>query len=172
MRFVLILIFIAVPLLEIALLIKAGDSFGFWPTFALVVFTAILGATVMLRLQGMSVLARAAETLRAGGMPIDSVADGVFLIMAGAFLLTPGLLTDAVGLAFLVPRVRLWLGNKLLNAIKVRTASADAAHAGGQRGSRDTMSTAGNPGRPVRPRPGKKNPKVIDAEFEDLDGPT
>lgn len=170
MRFVLILVFIAVPLLEIALLIKAGDSFGFWPTFALVVFTAILGAT-MLRLQGMSVLARAAQTLRAGGMPIDSVADGVFLLLAGAFLLTPGLLTDTVGLAFLIPSVRLWLGKKLLSGVKARMNEAQPVHEGEPEGSED-IQTPRRRSWPKRSKREKKKPKVIDAEFEDLDGPT
>lgn len=169
MRFVLILVFIAVPLLEIALLIKAGDSFGFWPTFALVVFTAILGAT-MLRWQGMSVLARAVERLRAGSMPIDSVADGVFLLLAGAFLLTPGLLTDAIGLAFLVPRVRLWLGKKLLKGIKTRMSTAETAH-GDEAHEFEDIATPGQRKRAKQGQTGKKKQNVIDAEFEDLDGP-
>lgn len=159
MRIALLLIFIAVPLLEIALLIKAGESFGFWPTITIVILTAVLG-TLMLRWQGLSVMMRATETLRAGRIPIESVADGVFLLLAGAFLLTPGLLTDGVGFAFLFPSVRRWLGSKILRGLSQRLDLGEP-----QAGNENDPPQRSKPG-PGRDPAGRK---VIDAEYEDLD---
>ena len=156
-----LLVFIAVPLLEIALLIKAGDSFGFWPTLSIVIFTAILG-TVMLRWQGMAVMSRAEQTLREGGMPVESVADGVFLLLAGAFLLTPGLLTDGIGFALLVPQIRRWLGTKILRALSQRMGLGDVNDPG------EKNSTAAGGAKPHRDRSGNV---IIDAEYKDLDAP-
>lgn len=159
MRIALLLVFIAVPLLEIALLIKAGESFGFWPTLLIVIATAFLG-TVMLRWQGLSVMMRARQTLRDGNIPIESVADGVFLLLAGAFLLTPGLLTDGVGFAFLVPSVRRWLGSKILRALSQRMdlgneQDFEEKNAPGARRPKANRDRAGN--------------IVIDADYKDLD---
>lgn len=167
-RIVLLLVFIAVPLLEIALLIKAGSSFGFWPTIAIVIFTAFLG-TFMLRWQGLSVMARANEALRAGRMPVESVADGVFLLLAGAFLLTPGLLTDGVGFAFLVPQVRRWLGKKILAGLSRRMSMDEFEGASGPqarpaRGSRPSADRARRPG-----RTGRAGKVVIDADYKEID---
>lgn len=161
MPIALLLVFIAVPLLEIALLIKAGDSFGFWPTLSIVIFTAILG-TVMLRWQGMSVMMRAQQTLREGRMPVESVADGVFLLLAGAFLLTPGLLTDGIGFAFLVPQVRRWLGAKILRALSQRMGIGDLDENGADNLRTNRRST------PQRDAAGNV---IIDADYKDLDAP-
>jgi len=159
MPIALLLVFIAVPLLEIALLIKAGDSFGFWPTLSIVIFTAILG-TVMLRWQGMSVMTRAQQTLREGRMPVESVADGVFLLLAGAFLLTPGLLTDGIGFAFLVPQVRRWLGSKILRALSQRMGFGDL-HENAEENASATRRT--------KPHRDSSGNVIIDADYKDLD---
>lgn len=164
MRFGLLLLFIAVPLLEIALLIKAGESFGFWPTFALIVFTAILG-TVMLRWQGLTVLSRAGDAIRAGRMPIESVADGAFLLVAGALLLTPGIMTDCFGLALMVPAVRRWIGTRLLRTLTQKAGlDSDRDHPQEQHSgsARATGSRAGT-------RKPHDKPPVIDADYEEID---
>lgn len=161
-RIVLLLVFIAVPLLEIALLIKAGSSFGFWPTIAIVIFTAFLG-TFMLRWQGLSVMARANEALRAGRMPVESVADGVFLLLAGAFLLTPGLLTDGVGFAFLVPQVRRWLGKKILVGLSRRMGMDDLDGATG------TQTRSEQQSRPSSGRSARSGRVIIDADYKEID---
>jgi UPF0716 protein FxsA len=129
MRLALLLIFIAVPLLEIALLIKTGQWLGFWPTIGIVIFTAILGS-FMLRWQGLAVMARAGEAIRAGRMPLEPVVDGVFLLFAGALLLTPGIATDGVGLLLLLPAVRRWIGQRVLNAI-LKSENIDFQTGGG-----------------------------------------
>ena len=165
MRFALLLVFIAVPLLEIALLIKAGDSFGFWPTIAIVILTAILG-TVMLRLQGISVMKRATDALREGKMPVEAVIDGVFLLIAGTFLLTPGLATDSIGLALLVPAVRRWIGKRAITALRNRVNFQTVNM------SEERNSTATNTKAADRSRGKKSDSVVIEGSFERIDDNT
>jgi len=99
------LVFIGVPVLELALLIKTGQLIGVWATVALVVTTALTGALIISR-QSLSVLRRTLEAVSEGRPPVEPVLDGVFLLLAGALLLTPGLVTDAIALALLVPPFR------------------------------------------------------------------
>ncbi len=104
-----IMIFLAllgVPLIEIGVFIEVGGRIGLWPTLVLIVGTAIAGAA-LLRHQGLSTLARARETVARGGLPVQEVADGVCLLIAGALLLTPGFVTDAAGGLLLFPPARL-----------------------------------------------------------------
>ncbi|MBZ0217776.1 MAG: FxsA family protein [Fimbriimonadaceae bacterium] len=103
------IIFIGVPLIEIALFVQIGGRIGLAWTIIIVIATAIAG-TVMLRAQGLAVLGRAQDTLRAGDVPVESLIDGVFLLIAGILLLTPGFLTDFIGFLFFVPVVRQSLG--------------------------------------------------------------
>ena len=114
MRLALFLAFIALPLMEIALLIKAGQTIGFWPTLAIIVATAIGGAQVILR-QGYATMAEMTQLLEGGRMPLEPVLNRMFLFLAGALLIAPGLLTDAAGLILLVPPVR-YLAGKWLAA--------------------------------------------------------
>lgn len=105
MGLILLLLFIIVPLAEIALLIKIGEVVGVLPTIALVVATAVIGLA-LIRRQGLATLMRAQKTIEAGGMPVEAALDGVCLLIAGAFLLTPGLITDTAGFLLLVPALR------------------------------------------------------------------
>lgn len=105
MSILLLILFVAMPIIEIALLIKLGGWLGFWPTLALVIGTAVVG-TYVLRAQGIATVHRLAESIGSGEPPIAPVLDGFFLAISGAFLLTPGVVTDAMGLLLLVPPVR------------------------------------------------------------------
>lgn len=105
MFFRLVLLFVVVPLVELALLIQVGRWMGLLPTVALVVITGILGATLA-RLQGLATLARFQKALNEGRLPHRELIEGVFILVAAAVLLTPGLLTDATGFLLLVPPVR------------------------------------------------------------------
>ena len=103
MAIVILAAFIGVPLLEIAVFIQVGGLIGLWPTLGLVVLTAILG-TWQLRAQGLATLLRAREQVDRGVLPTRELFDGACLLFAGALLLTPGFVTDAVGfLLFLAP---------------------------------------------------------------------
>jgi len=101
----LLLLFFAVPLIEIYLLIKVGGVIGALPTVALVVFTAVLGSWLM-RVQGLSTLNRVRTMLMNGEVPAVEALEGVALLIGGALLLTPGFFTDTLGLLAMVPPVR------------------------------------------------------------------
>lgn len=105
LRFALPLLVLAFPIVEIAVLIAVGRQIGIWPTIAIVIATAAVGAFVLQR-QGTSTLRKANEAVAAGKPPIGPAVDGMFLLLAGAFLLSPGLITDALGLLLLIPAVR------------------------------------------------------------------
>ena len=101
----LLLLFTIVPLVELFLLVKLGTVAGVGPTVALVIFTGVLGAWLA-RQQGLGVLRRLGEDLAEGRLPADALVDGLLILIAGAVLLTPGLVTDALGFLLLVPRGR------------------------------------------------------------------
>lgn len=102
---VLVAVFIALPLAELYLILKVGDAIGALPTILLLAADSVLGS-LLLRSQGRAVWRRFNAELAAGRMPHREVLDGVLVIFGGAFLITPGFLTDAVGLAFLLPPTR------------------------------------------------------------------
>lgn len=102
---ILFLLFLLVPLVEIYFLIKVGNIIGAVPTIALVVFTALLGA-MLLRFQGWATLTRSRQVMEQGQLPALEMLEGVLLVFAGALLLTPGFVTDAIGFLFLVPPLR------------------------------------------------------------------
>ncbi len=102
---ILLFLFLAVPLVEIYLLIEVGSRIGALPTVALVVGTAVLGAA-LLRHQGLATLGRARSSLDQGELPAVELLEGVALLLGGALLLTPGFVTDAFGFLCLVPALR------------------------------------------------------------------
>lgn len=101
----LLILFIAVPIIEIALFIQVGGFIGLWPTLLIVVLTAFIGTT-LLRSQGLAALNNLQTSVGSGKNPMDHIAHGALILIAGVVLLTPGFFTDAVGLALLVPPVR------------------------------------------------------------------
>lgn len=109
MGFFLLLLLIGVPLAEIGVFIEVGGLLGLWPTLAIVVLTALAG-TALLRAQGIAAFRRAQVGLARGQLPMEEMMHGFFLVIAGALLLTPGFLTDAVGFLLFVPAVRAALG--------------------------------------------------------------
>ena len=105
MPFVLLSLFILVPLIEIGVFIEVGGFIGLWPTLAVIVLSAIAGSA-LIRHQGLAILAQAQDNFAAGRLPIREIFDGVCLLLAGAFLLTPGFVTDAFGTLLLIPLFR------------------------------------------------------------------
>ncbi|MFP4136674.1 MAG: FxsA family protein [Candidatus Acetothermia bacterium] len=106
----LIVLFTAIPIIEIYLLVKVGTAIGVIPTALAVVGTGVLGA-VLARKEGVSVLQRTRRKFREGKLPAEELIDGMILLVSGAFLLTPGILTDFIGLIGLVP----WFRSKLID---------------------------------------------------------
>jgi UPF0716 protein FxsA len=105
-----------VPLVELALLIKLGQYIGVGYTVLIVVVTGIAGA-FLAKTQGMSVLRRMQLEMQEGRLPGNQMIDGLCILMGGAMLLTPGLVTDTAGFILVVPitriAVREWLKTKL-----------------------------------------------------------
>lgn len=119
-------LFLAVPLIEIALFIQVGGWLGLWPTLAVVVLTAIIG-TALVRSQGAQALARLRGSLDSLTDPTEPLAHGAMILFSGALLLTPGFFTDAVGFALLVPGVRAFVFRELRRRIRVRSVVAGQA---------------------------------------------
>lgn len=105
----LFLLLLAVPLAEIALFVQVGGAIGLWPTLGLVLATAVAGAG-LLRREGRAAFDRLQTVLSRGGDVAAPLAEGAAVIAGGLLLLTPGFLTDTLGLALLIPftRARLW----------------------------------------------------------------
>ena len=120
----LFLLFLIVPLIEIALFIEVGGAIGLWPTLAIVVATAALG-TVLVRGQGAMALGDIRRSLNELRDPTEPLAHGAMILFSGALLLTPGFFTDAVGFALLVPPVRRRLLREARRRIRVRTGDPD-----------------------------------------------
>ena len=117
----LVAIFVVVPLAELYLILKVGDSIGVVWTLALLVADSVLGS-VLLRSQGRTVWRRFNEALASGRMPHREVEHGVAVIFGGAFLITPGFITDVIGLALLVPPSRALIVRLARRAVARRMA--------------------------------------------------
>jgi UPF0716 protein FxsA len=117
----LLVLFIGLPLLELAILVKLGEVIGFWPTIGVVIVTGILGASLA-RAQGFMVYTRIQSELAAGRIPAGGLVDGLLILIGGIVLLTPGLLTDLFGFALLIPWMRVifkgWLQRKFSGMVQ------------------------------------------------------
>lgn len=103
-----LLLFIAVPIIEMWILIQVGGEIGALPTIALVVLTAMIGLSLLKR-QGLSTLMSARAKMDQGRIPAGELVSGVMVAVGGALLLTPGFVTDAAGFLLLLPMTRRWL---------------------------------------------------------------
>ncbi|MDR4503429.1 MAG: FxsA family protein [Candidatus Scalindua sp.] len=113
----LIILFTVVPLGELYLLLCVGKYLGVFYTIMIVLITGILGG-FLARSQGLSIYRRIRMDLESGIIPTDGLLDGLFILAAGALLLTPGLITDIVGFLFLIPGLRNWLQKGLKKRFK------------------------------------------------------
>ena len=104
----LIFLFVAVPLVELAIFLQVAQVIGLLPTIALVVTTGVAGAALA-RHQGLRAFLAVQQELAAGRLPGRALLDGLSILVGGAFLLTPGILTDIAGFSLLVPLSRRWL---------------------------------------------------------------
>lgn len=127
----LFVLFLAVPLIEIALFIQVGGLIGLWPTLLIVVLTAILG-TFMMRQQGLKALQDLQSSFGEMRDPTEPLAHGAMILFSGALLLTPGFFTDAVGFSLLIPGVRRAAFRAIKARVKVqsfgKTQAASAQH--------------------------------------------
>ncbi|MGP1256914.1 MAG: FxsA family protein [Kiloniellales bacterium] len=179
MGLLLLAAFIAVPLVEIAVFIQIGGLIGLWPTLAVVVATAVAG-TWLLRLQGIATLNRARQQMDRGAMPARELFDGLCLVFAGALLLTPGFVTDAVGLLLFVPAVRDALRRAAASRLETQAAARVYVNPGfGRGGSQESPRPTGQPdpnrdaGADPPPHPGqgwgrRSGSTTIDGDFREV----
>jgi len=137
----LILLFTLVPLAELALLLWLASVTDWRFTLALVVTTGVVGAWLARR-QGWRTWRRIQADLAAGRLPADSLLDGLLILVAGAVLITPGVLTDLLGFALLIPACRTALKKYLARRFRDRISAATSRHPGRARtdwGDRDEI---------------------------------
>ena len=108
----LLLLFIVIPLVELAILIRLGTLIGVFDTILLIIFTGAAGA-ILVRAAGLQCLFTVRQQVQAGIFPADELCNGLLILIAGALLITPGLLTDLAGFALLVPAVRTVIKTRL-----------------------------------------------------------
>jgi UPF0716 protein FxsA len=102
---ILLLLFIAWPVLELWLLFQLSDAFGFFTALALVLGTGILGAWLA-KWQGLQAIVRLQNEMRQGMVPAGAIGDGALIVVAGMLLITPGMISDCLGLLLLIPPFR------------------------------------------------------------------
>jgi UPF0716 protein FxsA len=149
----LLVLFVVVPIVEIYVIIQVGQAIGALPTIALLIADSIIGSMLM-RAQGRAAWRRFNEALAAGRVPAREVVDGALIILGGAFLLTPGFVTDICGLVLLLPPTRAVIRRIL--ARRVRLGMVMRTPLGGR-----------GPGRP----PGGAPPRDydVDSSASDID---
>jgi UPF0716 protein FxsA len=137
----LVLLFVVVPIAELAVIIQVGQAIGVWWTIALLIADSILGSALM-RSQGRATWRRFAEATQAGRVPAREVLDGALVIFGGALLLTPGFITDIFGLILLIPPTRAVVRGILARRLAHRmVVSVSGAHVRRRRGD-DVEGTA------------------------------
>jgi UPF0716 protein FxsA len=150
----LLLLFVVVPIAELAVIIQVGQAIGVLPTIAILVADSVLGS-VLMRAQGRASWRRLTAALSAGRAPAREAIDGALVIFGGALLLTPGFLTDILGLLLLLPPTRAVFRRVLTRRFAARMLRSMAAR--GRMG--------GGAGRP----PGGSAPSDVDGTAVDLD---
>lgn len=102
---ILLLLFIAWPVLELWLLFQLSDALGFFTALGLILGTGILGAWLA-KWQGLQAIVRLQNEMRQGMLPADAIGDGALIVVAGILLITPGMISDCLGLLLLIPPFR------------------------------------------------------------------
>lgn len=144
-----LIIFVVIPLVELGIFAAVSDHIGLWSALLFALFTAVLGG-YLVRLQGMKTVFSIRGSMEEGRMPLNELFDGFCLVAAGALLITPGFLTDAIGFTLLIPQARAGMRH----IIKTHTNWAMEMQGFNSRGE---------------PRGQPRDPNVIEGEYEDLD---
>lgn len=152
----LFLLFVIMPIAEIAVLINVGEIIGGWNTVLLVILSAMIGAYLVKR-EGVSTLAQAQLKMQQGQVPAEEIGSGLLLLVAGVLLVTPGFITDVFGLLLTLPFTRKKIGGVLFHALNGKMhASAHFSQGGfGQQGSPFNTSNSA------------QNDDIIDGEFRE-----
>ncbi len=156
MGLIVLLLLIGVPTLEVFVFIEIGGQIGLFNTVSIICITAIIG-TYLLRRQGLSVLNRVQHSLSKNELPVKEIVDGVFLLIAGILLLTPGFVTDGIGFILFVPLIRLLLGQYFLIYLSKKGHNQPWDNTN-QNESQQHFNTNSN-----------QNDTIIDGNFEEID---
>ena len=113
----LVILFLVTPAVELALLLKVGQLIGHWETVGIIVLTGLAGSYLAKR-EGLSAWQRLNQSLSKGGLPGKELVDGVIILVAGALLITPGVLTDVVGFMGLIPPTRALIRKLIMSRVK------------------------------------------------------
>ena len=132
MALLLVLVFIVVPIAELYVIIQVGQAIGALPTIAILIADSLIGSA-LLRSQGRGAWRRFNEALAAGRPPAREVLDGALVIFGGAFLITPGFITDVVGIVLLAPPTRALVRRALVGYFSRRFFVSTISRARGRR---------------------------------------
>lgn len=149
-RNIAIALFVVLPVLEISVLIRVGSVIGFWPTLLLIILTALIGTT-LLRIQGTAVFLEAKSALSNNRFPSRSVLEGIILLFGALLLITPGFVTDGLGIILLIPPLRHRLLTRILKLANVPQSEPFEPEA-----------------QPAQTAPFNETDHIIDGEFRDL----
>jgi UPF0716 protein FxsA len=150
----LLLLFIVVPILELYVILQVGQAIGVLPTIALLIADSVLGS-VLMRSQGRAAWRRFNAALAEGRIPHREVLDGALVIFGGALLLTPGFVTDILGVVLLLPPTRAVVRGLLVRSLLPRIVVGRVGGLGGPGGPRGRGRPAGR-----RPRPAPRDADV------------
>ncbi|MFK5914681.1 MAG: FxsA family protein [Woeseiaceae bacterium] len=156
----LLLIFLAIPAIEIYLLIQVGGIVGAGWTIIFVIATAVIGVS-LLRQQGLSTWTRLNKSLAEGQLPPSILVEGILLLLSGAFLITPGFFTDTVGFFFLIPAVR-----KMLAGLLFKRGIFQAGAMGSMGGMRGRFTSSSSQYSEINIDQTSSS-KIIEGEYED-----
>lgn len=161
---ILFLVFIIVPIIEIAVLMQIGELIGGWPTVGVVILTAWLGA-VFVKQQGLATIQNLQLKMAQGELPSQEIVAGLLLLVAGVLLVTPGFVTDFFGLSLLIPQVRLAIVKKLQKHLVMQANIQGQFHTY-QQNSFQSDQASNQPFGDEHIVASKHEGKTLDGEFE------
>lgn len=170
----LFVLFIVIPIIEIALFIQVGGLIGVGPTIALVILSAVVGS-VLIRRQGREALRDVQKSFATLSDPTRPIAHGAMILLAGALMVTPGFFTDTVGLLLLIPAVRVWVMGRLAGRVRVVSAGfrpPQGGFAGGFTGPADVVEGEFTEVDPNPARAGAGDPRLPHAGDPPTKGPS
>ena len=139
----LVLLFVLVPILELAILIQVGRWIGLLPTLGLIVATGIAGAALASR-EGLRAWGAFQQDLYEGRIPGRPIMDGLSIFAGGAMLLTPGVITDVLGFFLVLRPTRRWLQDRVVNRLGGSLVRHGRVYIGGRFGGASTPPGAGD----------------------------
>ena len=160
MGFILFVLFVGIPVLEISIFISIGSTIGLWPTLITILATAFIGA-IVIRKQGLATLFSVQKNFNAGHLPLTDIFDGLCLVISGVFLITPGFLTDGVGFLFLFPLFRNLLKKIISNVFMTHATTHVYTSTKNTNQTGSTKPTIDGEFEEVHPHDNRKKPQVL-----------